>query len=60
MILTLISNFLEFQKDKKNLGHPGVPRDPPENEQNPYIHGGLLAPLGGPKYLFFSYGNYLV
>ena len=37
----------------KNLGPPGVPGDPPKIEQNPYIQGGLLAPLGGPN--FFKY-----
>ena len=26
-----------------------VTQGPPENEQNPYIQGGLLAPLGGLK-----------
>ena len=40
-------NFFE-----KFLGHPGVPREPPDNGQNPYIQGGLLAPLGDPKYFF--------
>ena len=35
-----------------------MPGDPPENEQNPYIQGGLLAPLGGPK--FFKYFFHMV
>ena len=43
---------------QKILGYPGVPGDPPENEQNPYIQGGLLAPLGGPK--FFKYFFHMV
>ena len=30
----------------------------PENEQNPYIQGGLLAPLGDPK--FFKYFFHMV
>ena len=36
----------------------GCQETPPENEQNPYIQGGLLAPLGGPK--FFKYFFHMV
>ena len=43
---------------KKILGHPGVPGDPPENEQNPYIQGRLLAPMGVPK--LFKYFFHMV
>ena len=31
------------------------PGDPPENEQNPYIQGGLLTPLGNPKFFEFFF-----
>jgi hypothetical protein len=37
------------------LGHPGVPGDSPENEQNPYIQECLLVPLGGPNFNFIFF-----
>ena len=37
------------------FGHLGVPGDHPENEQNPYIQGGLLPPLGDPKFLKYFF-----
>ena len=53
------TRYLPYEKNIwKILGHPGVPGDPSENEQNPYIQGGLLAPLGGPK--FFEYFFHMV
>ena len=35
----------------KILSNPGVPGDTPEYEQNPYIQGGLMAPLGDPLFV---------
>ena len=40
------------------MGHPWVPGNQPENEQNPYIKGGLLDDPNFFK-IFFSYGNYV-
>jgi hypothetical protein len=47
---------------KKFLVTQGRRETPLKMSKTPYIQGGLLAPLVGPKFkkIFFSYGNYLV
>jgi hypothetical protein len=54
-----VKYFLKFNFYEAGLSQaPGVPKDPPKNEQNPYIQGGLLAPLGDPK--LFKYFFHMV
>jgi hypothetical protein len=40
---------------KKNLGHPGVPGDPPKYRGFAHIQGVLLAPLGDQKIFEFFF-----